>query len=77
MAPKAKFEKVADSILSIVADQVMKLLQQGSQVDMYFSLKKLLVEAQQFAYEEGYRVAKQEIMDKVIEFDQSQDPTSN
>lgn len=77
MAPKQRFTKIATAVLAELSDQLQKILQKGSLVDMYYNLQKRLEDMQQDAYELGLKEGKREIMDKIHEFDASKDDTSN
>ena len=77
MELKRRFQKVAHALVAQVAHQIMRLLEKGSLVDMYYSFEEQLIHAQMMAYEDGYKKGRQEVLDSVKLFDESKDPTEN
>jgi hypothetical protein len=73
MTQNQKFEKITTAILGELSDQLMKIIQKGSLVDMYFNISQRLMDAQKIAYDDGYKRGRADVMDEVIRFDNSKD----
>lgn len=73
MTRDERFRKIASAVLGELTDQMMKLLQKGSLIDMYYNLTERLVEMQRLAYDDGYRKGRADVTDEVVKFDMSRD----
>lgn len=74
---KAHFQKISQQLVKEIATQIMKLLEKGSLVDMYWSLENRMTEVQINAFREGYKLGRAEVLEKIELFDSSKDPSSN
>jgi hypothetical protein len=72
MIERMKFKKVAQALIRQLADQMMKTMQSGHMTDPYYSLETQLVEAQRFAYEEGKLAGKQEALQAMDQFEDTE-----
>lgn len=75
---RQEYLKIARRFVSVLSDQVVKLLQRPREVDLHFHPEEVLAELLMKAHKEGYEKGRAEILAIVDEFnDTSKDPKEN